>query len=77
MEVWLKETGLNSTPVEQGYDTVLWTRDILAELLKKEFGVIVSGVSVSLHLKKLGLTYQKPCYQVVQRDEQEEEYFLK
>jgi transposase len=76
MEVWLKETVLNSTPVDHGYDTVLWTRDILAELLKKEFSVTVSGVSVSLHLKKLGLTYQKPGYRDIERDEQEVEYFL-
>jgi transposase len=54
-EVWLEETVLSSTPVQQGYDTNLWTRDTLAEMLKKEF-----GVSVSLHLRKLGLSYQKP-----------------
>ena len=47
MEAWLEETVLNSTPVQHGYDTNLWTRDILAELLKKEFGVSVSGLSVS------------------------------
>jgi transposase len=76
MEVWLKETVLSSTPADHGYDTVLWTRDILAELLKKEFDVKVSGVSVSLHLKKLGLTYQKPGYRDVEQDEREVECFL-
>src|SRR2546429_6888750 len=77
MEVWLEETVLNSTPVQQGYDTNLWTRDILAQLLKKEFGVSVSGLSVSLHLRKLNLSYQKPCYRDVARDEQEVEHFVK
>jgi transposase len=76
MEVWLEETVLNSTPVEHGYDTNLWTRDILAELLKKEFGVSVSGLSVNLHLRKLGLSYQKPSYRDVARDEQEVEHFV-
>jgi transposase len=76
MESWLEETVLSSTPVEHGYDTNLWTRDILAQLLKKEFGVSVSGLSVSLHLRKLGLSYQKPCYRDVARDEQEVEHFL-
>ena len=40
MEGGLEERVLNSTPVEHGYDTNLWTRDILAERLKKEFGVV-------------------------------------
>jgi transposase len=62
--------------VEHGYDTNLWTRDILAEMLKKEFGVSVSGLSVSLHLRKRGLSYQKPCYRDVARDEQEVEHFV-
>src|ERR687895_2268298 len=77
MEGWLEETVLNSTPVQHGYDTNLWTRDILAELLKKEFGVSVSGLSVSLHLRKRGLSYQKPCYRDIARDEQEVEHFVK
>jgi transposase len=76
MEGWLEETVLNSTPVQHGYDTNLWTRDILAELLKKEFGVSVSGLSVSLHLRKGGLSYQKPCYRALARDEREVEHFV-
>jgi transposase len=52
MEAWLKAIVLSSTPQAHGYDTVLWTRDILSELLAKRFGVVVSGVTVSLHLKK-------------------------
>ena len=76
MEGWLEETVLSSTPVQHGYDTNLGTRDILAEMLKKEFGVSVSGLSVSLQLRKRGLSYQKPCYRDVARDEQEVERFV-
>ena len=76
MEGWLEETVLNSTPVQHGYDTNLWTRDILAELLKKEFGVRVSGLSVSLHLRELNWSYQKPGYRDVARDEREVERFV-
>ena len=76
MDAWLKETVLQSTPMEHGYDTLLWNRDILAELLHRQFGISVSGVTVSLHLKKLGLSYQKPCYRDVERDEGEIEHFL-
>jgi transposase len=76
MDAWLEATVVKSTPVAHGYDTVLWTRDILAELLQREFGVWVSGVTVSLHLRNLGLSYQQPCYRDVARDPHEVEYFL-
>lgn len=76
MEGWLKAIVLTSTPQAHGYETVLWTRDILSELLAKRFGVVVSGVTVNLHLKKLNLTYQTPCYRDRQRDEHEIERFL-
>jgi transposase len=76
MDVWLKQAVLRHTPVDFGYDTTLWTRDILAELLKKEFGVAVSGSTVSLHLRKLGLSYQQPAYQDRDRDPGEVERFL-
>jgi transposase len=77
MDKWLKQTVLNSTPVAFGYDTTVWTCDTLAELWQKEFSVTVSGGAVSLHLKKLGLSYQKPAYQDVDREPQEVEPFLK
>jgi transposase len=76
MDVWLKQTVLRHTPVDFGYDTLLWTRDLLAELLKKEFGVAVSGSTVSLHLRKLGLSYQQPRYQDRDRDPGEVERFV-
>jgi transposase len=76
MDEWLKQTVLNSTPVDFGYDTTLWTCAILADLLQKEFAITVTGCTVSLHLNKLGLSYQKPAYQDVERDPQEVEQFL-
>ncbi len=76
MDAWLEQTVIHSTPVAHSFDTRLWTRDILAELLKQEFGVWVSGATVSWHLRKLGLSYQKPCYRDVTRDPHEVEPFL-
>jgi transposase len=73
---WMKQTVLNSTPVEFGYDTNLWTCPVLAELLAQKFGVTVSDSAVRLHLKAMGLTCQKPEYQDVKRNEQEIEHFL-
>ena len=76
MDVWLKHTVLHSLPIEHGYETVLWTRDLLADLIQKKFEVTVSGPTVSLHLKALGLSYQQPCYRDLARDAQEIEFFL-
>jgi len=76
MEQWLYQTVLNSTPVEHGYDTLLWNRDILAVLLRERFGVTVTGRTISGHLKKLGLSYQKPCYRALAQDPEEVEQFL-
>jgi hypothetical protein len=48
----------------------------LAELLKNKFDITASDSTVRLHLKSLGLTFQKPEYQDTERDEQEIDYFL-
>ena len=64
MDQWLKETILNSTPQDHGYDTVLWTLAILVELLKKQFNTWVSDSTVALHLHQLHLSCQKPCYRL-------------
>ena len=76
MDEWLKQAVLNQSPVDFGYDTYLWTCEILAELLKNEFDVTASDSTVRLHLKSLGLTFQKPEYQDIERNEQEINYFL-
>src|SRR5512143_3542435 len=77
IEEWLKETILKSTPVHYGYDTRLWNREILAELINKTFDVTVDGSTVSLHLHAIGLSYQKPFSQDVRRDEPGVEAFLR
>ena len=76
MEIWLHEVVLETTPEAYGYDTRLWNRDILAELLSHEFGVRVSGRTISRHLSKLDLSYQKPQYRAVKQDPEEVRYFL-
>ena len=76
MDEWLQDTVINGKPLDVGYDTVLWTRDLLAELLNKEFGIEVAGSTVSVHLKNLDLSYQQPAYRPSAQDPQEVEYFL-
>jgi len=68
MDWWLKDTVCNRTPMDFGYDTVLWTREILAELLNEKYGIEVGGSTVSLHLKRLGLSYRKPWFRANEQD---------
>ncbi len=49
MDRWLRATVLNSPPVDHGYDTLLWPRALLAELLKEHFGIEVVESTVGLH----------------------------
>jgi len=76
VEEWLKETILNSTPVEFGYDTTLWTCAILTDLLLKKFNIDVRESTVRLHLKAMNFSCQKPEYQDIKRDDKDVEYFF-
>jgi len=72
----LRTTILHSTPEAHGYDTVLWTLDILVDLLKKQFGLWVSDSTVAVRLHQMDLSCQRPCYQARQQDPRQVEDFL-
>ncbi|MDQ5908036.1 MAG: hypothetical protein QG599_127 [Pseudomonadota bacterium] len=56
MDQWLRETIMESTPGDYGYDAKTeWTHSLLADLLKKQFGVEVAGSTVGLHLRNMDL----------------------
>ena len=76
MDQWLKDTVRNHTPTDFGFDTVLWTREILADLLSEKYGIDVAGSTVSLHLRALGLSYQKPWFRAGEQDPVRVEHFL-
>jgi transposase len=55
-------------PRQYGFDFGLWTRQIAAELIEREFGVKLGVTAVGMLLAKLGLTPQKPLQRAYQRD---------
>ena len=73
---WLKETILNSTPLDHGYDTALWTLNILVDLLKQHFEIWVGDSTVALHLHQMGLSCQTPCYRAGEQDPNQVADFL-
>jgi len=76
LDRWLQDTILNSTPVDHGYDTELWTLPILVELLRQRFEVWVSDSTVALHLHRLALSCQRPCYRATEQDPEAVAHFL-
>ena len=76
MEAWLKWVVLETSPEAFGYDTTLWTCDLLAELISQRYQVGVIGATINHHLHKLGLTNQKPNYIPLQQDPAAVEHYL-
>lgn len=76
MDRWLHDTILTSTPVDHGYDTELWTVKIVVALLRQQFGVWVGESTVALHLHRLDLSCQRPCYRAREQDPAAVVHFL-
>jgi len=76
MDAWLKGVVISHNPTDYGYDTPLWTCEILATLVGRQFDVRVAGATVNAHLKKLGLSYQVARYRAREQDPLEIERFL-
>ncbi len=60
---------IGGDPRQHGFDFGLWTRQIVAELIKEKFGIDMSQSGVGKLLHRLGLTPQKPLRRAYERDE--------
>lgn len=56
------------TPLQFKFEFALWTLAIIRELIKRQFGVGLSEVSVGRLMKRLGFTPQRPLYRAWQQD---------
>jgi len=65
---WIYRTIVTKNPLQLRFPFVLWTREMVKELIEKKYGVNLSVVSVGRLLKKLGLTCQKPLMRAFQQD---------
>ena len=68
---------LVKTPAECGFDRHLWTQQLIADLIGREFGVKYHHDHVGVILKELGFTHQKPMRRARERDEQRIEAWRK
>jgi transposase len=62
---------VGNDPGQLRFEFALWTRDMVRELIRREFGVRLSAVSVGRLLRTLGLSPQRPLHRASQQDPQQ------
>lgn len=68
---------LSNHPLQLGFEFALWTRAMIRDVIRDQFGVRLSDVSVGRLLRKLGLSPQRPLRRAYQRDEAKVEAWRK
>lgn len=71
----VKRWVIGGDPRQHGFDFGLWTRQIISELILKEFDIEMSITSVGKLLHRLGLTPQKPVRRAYERDDEEVQHW--
>jgi transposase len=61
---------VGNDPRQLQFAFALWTRAMVRELIRREFAVALSAVSVGRLLRKLGLSPQRPLYRAYQQNPQ-------
>jgi transposase len=65
---WLYALIVGTDPRQLQFDLALWTRDMVWQVIRAEFKVALSVVSVGHLLRKMGLSPQRPLYRAYEQN---------
>ena len=65
---WIYKTVVDKDPLQMKFQFALWTRSMIAVVVKRKYGIKLSDSSVGRLLRQLGLSCQKPLYRAYQQN---------